>query len=366
MAIERDLHELLYAHDCVIVPRFGGFLTHYRPARLDEQRRSIHPPSKDVSFNRHLTRTDGLLNDHVAKAEGLDFQQAGAVIDGEVDAWHSKLDRDGRLELPRIGTFYRDAERNLQFDPDRRVNFLKDAYGLRPVAAVPCVVPQAVPVPVPVRPEPKMIPLVPVEEAEERRFPWLAAAAVVALLSTAGTWWIVSSKGPSGAQWSGFDLFASTEPTTYRPRVQANEAQLDPVDTASWALPAELTGVHELPVPGDEGTTLLIDMGSPTVVVPEPDAPAADRQVAVPESTAVAVTSPKIRFHVIGGCFLQKENAEGFMADLRAKGFAASIIDQKGGLFRVAIGSYPQRALALEALAAVRKEDAPQAWLLVR
>ncbi len=366
MAIERDLHELLYAHDCVIVPRFGGFLTHYRPARLDEQRRSIHPPSKDVSFNRHLTRTDGLLTDHVAKAEGLDFTQAGAVIDGEVDAWHSKLDRDGRLELPRIGTFYRDAERNLQFDPHRRVNFLKDAYGLRPVAAVPCVVPQAVPVIPPVRPEPKVIPLVPVEDAHERRFPWLAAASVVALLSTAATWWVVASKGPSGAQWSGFDLFASTEPAIYHQRVQDHESPLDAVDTTSWSLPAELTGVHEVPVPGDDGTALLIDMGAPVIAAVESVTIAPENQVAVPESTAVAVKAPRIRFHVIGGCFLQKENAEGFMADLRAKGFAANILDQKGGLYRVAIGSYPQRALALEALAAVRKEEAPQAWLLVR
>jgi cell division protein FtsN len=131
-------------------------------------------------------------------------------------------------------------------------------------------------------------------------------------------------------------------------------------------LPAELTGVHELPVRGDEGTALLVDMGAPAVAVVEPVTIAPENQVAVPESTAVAVKAPRIRFHVIGGCFLQKENAEGFMADLRAKGFAASILDQKGGLYRVAIGSYPQRALALEALAAVRKEEAPQAWLLVR
>lgn len=366
MAIERDLHELLYAHDCVIVPRFGGFLTHYRPARLDEQRRSIHPPSKDVSFNRHLTRTDGLLTDHLAKADGLDFNQANAVIDGEVDAWHSKLDRDGRLELPRIGTFYRDAERNLQFDPDRRVNFLKDAYGLRPVAAVPCVVPQAIPAAVPVRPEPKVIPLVPVEETHERRFPWLAAATVGALMLTAGTWWVVMSKSPSGAQWSGFDLFASNEPTTYQQRPQTNTPGLDLVDTATWTLTSGLTGVQQLSVPGDSATRVIVDMGFPEVVAVEPAATTPEKQAAAPESTAVTVKTPRIRFHVIGGCFLQKENAEGFMADLRAKGFAASIIDHKGGLFRVAIGSYPQRALALEALAAVRKEDAPQAWLLVR
>jgi cell division protein FtsN len=237
---------------------------------------------------------------------------------------------------------------------------------LRPVAAVPCVVPQAAPVIVPVRPEPKVIPLVPVEETPERRFPWLTAAAAVALLSTAATWWVVSTKGPSGAQWSGFDLFTSTEPATYQQRTASNGDLLEPIDTTSWSLPSGPTGVQELPVPGDDGTTLLVDMGQPAAEAPEASVTQPERQVAVPKSTAVAVTAPRIRFHVIGGCFLQKENAEGFMADLRAKGFAASIIDHKGGLYRVAIGSYPQRALALEALAAVRKEEAPQAWLLVR
>ncbi len=363
MPIERDLHELLYAHDCVIVPRFGGFLTHYRPARLDEQRRTIHPPSKDLSFNRHLTRTDGLLTDHVAKGDGFDFLRASAAIDGEVDAWHNKLDRDGRLELPRIGTFYRDAEQNLQFDPDRRVNFLKDAYGLRPVAAVPCVVPVAAPVLVPVRPEPKVIPLVPADEVRERRFPLLAAATVAVMIGTAATWWVVIDKGPKGAQWSGFDLFASAEPGIYQPRSTAPPKPLAPVDTTTWTLAPGQTGIHELSVPGIGGNTLLVDLGAPAAV---PVVPVPEKQVAVAESTAVAVKVPSNKFHVIGGCFLQKENAEGFMADLRAKGFAASIIDQKGGLYRVAIGSYPKRAVALEALAAVRKEEGLQAWLLVR
>ena len=153
MPLERDLHDLLYTHDCVIVPRFGGFLTHYRSARLDEQRHSIQPPAKDLSFNRHLVRTDGLLADQVARRETLNHTQASAMIDGEVDAWHSKLARDGRLELPRIGTFYRDAESNLQFDPDRRVNFLKDSFGLRPLPAValapvtPVRVPRVIPLP---------------------------------------------------------------------------------------------------------------------------------------------------------------------------------------------------------------------------
>ena len=76
MAIDRDIHDLLFQHDCVIVPGFGGFLTHYRPARLDAQRLLVHPPSKDLSFNKHLVRQDGLLVDQLVRREGMDFQTA--------------------------------------------------------------------------------------------------------------------------------------------------------------------------------------------------------------------------------------------------------------------------------------------------
>ncbi|MFN9325053.1 MAG: hypothetical protein ACK6A5_06675, partial [Flavobacteriales bacterium] len=59
MAIEKDIRELLYDHDLVIVPEWGGLLTHYLPARLDEARNVVHPPGKDLSFNRNLLRNDG-------------------------------------------------------------------------------------------------------------------------------------------------------------------------------------------------------------------------------------------------------------------------------------------------------------------
>jgi CCDC81-like prokaryotic HU domain 2/CCDC81-like prokaryotic HU domain 1/SPOR domain len=359
MAIERDLHDLLYAHDCVIVPRFGGFLTHYRSARLDEQRQAIHPPAKDLGYNRHLLRSDGLLIDHVARREGIGFTQATAVIDGEVDAWHSKINRDGRLELPRIGTFYRDAESNLQFDPDRRTNYLKDAYGLRTLAAVPCAVVAPVA-------EKKVIAL-PVPEPLEahevpRGYPLLRAAAVVALFGTAVTWWLVSTGPPGRTQWSGFDPFGPKEIAAYSPRTNSSVPTVVERDTNSWVIPAGFTGVHQFPL-AESGIILSVDLGQP-IQAPTTEAPLT--QPVKPDSLAVATRDVRAKYHIIGGCFLQKENAEGMVANLQARGFAASIIDQKGGLFRVAYGSYPDRSLANEALQAVRKEEAPEAWLLVR
>lgn len=350
MALERDIQELLFDNDCVIVPGFGGFLTHYRPARLDEQRRMVYPPSKELSFNRNLTRHDGLLADHLARREGIDFNAAKEAIDARTAEWNRSLDQQRRVELPRIGTFFQDGESNLQFEPDRRVNFLKDAYGLRPVAAIPVVqrVPAEATGPL------VLVEPVPTVGAPRSRRVSLIAAAAAAVLFTAGTWWAFSFTGTSNALWSGFDFLPGADRKEYvLPSVPEAGPEV-PLSEEAWVAPKDMEGVHLFPIAGDRAPVVAVDLGGE------------QGSKAVPESTAVATAAVQARFHVVGGCFLEKENADRFVAELQAKGFAASLIDKKGGLYRVAYGSYPQRSTALEALEAVRREEAPDAWMLVK
>lgn len=353
MGIERDIHHLLYTHDCVVVPGFGGFLTHYRSARLDEQRKLVHPPAKDLSFNRHLVRQDGLLCDQLAKREGLDYRAAISAVDQEVGTWKKELEAKGRLEVGRIGTFFRDAESNLQFEPDKRVNFLKDAYGLRPVAAIPTLL--AVPTPVrQLTPKPVKPIAPPLEETSRKPRSLLVAAAAAAVLLTGATWITVTSTGPKGAIWSGFDLFRTSESPRYALPGQPSAILKEPVQVdAAWRVPKDRFGIQPLPIAGTNAPMVAVNLGQ----APEK---------AEPESTAVAVPPVRARYHIIGGCFQDKENADRFIAVLQGKGFAASLIDVRGGLYRVAYGSYPLRSTALEALSAVRKEEAPDAWILVK
>jgi cell division protein FtsN len=55
-----------------------------------------------------------------------------------------------------------------------------------------------------------------------------------------------------------------------------------------------------------------------------------------PETSSTADKS----FHLIGGCFSIKENADKFVLDLKEKGFNASILDFENGLYRVTAGSF--------------------------
>ena len=50
--ISKHIFELLYEHDCVIIPNFGGFVANYFPARLDELNNRVFPPSKHLLLTR--------------------------------------------------------------------------------------------------------------------------------------------------------------------------------------------------------------------------------------------------------------------------------------------------------------------------
>ncbi|MBK8225890.1 MAG: SPOR domain-containing protein [Flavobacteriales bacterium] len=354
MGLERDLHDLLFCHDCVIVPQWGGFLTHYRPARLDEARKLIHPPSKDLSFNRHLVRNDGLLADRLAKREGLAFDKATARIDAEVAEWRLALDRSGRLELPSIGIFYRDAEHNLQFDPDRRTNYLRDAYGLRPLAAVAVEPVRTKPAALPItKPQPAP------EEIEDRKRPYLAWAAASAgiLLIGAAAFWVVSN-GPDGqAQWSGWAPWKSGPEPSYTAPAQAGFAPVNAL--APFTLDTAGAGVREVVLDEESDVRMKVDWGRPVAALAAADT----THVALKPTTT---DDSALRYHVVGGCFAQPENADKLLSELLSKGFPARRLRQRGQLHPVAIGSYASRDEAMAMLKAVRTNEGRSAWLLVR
>lgn len=355
MPIERDLHELLYRHDCVIVPHWGGFLTNYRPARLDEVRRLVHPPGKDTSFNRNLTRNDGLLADHVAKREGIAFDKAADHIAAEVEQWRVVLQRSGRLELAHIGIFYHDAEHILQFDPDKRSDHLKDSFGLRPVPAIPVLERRDVPV-IPIARPPKVV-AEPLPQRPNKVIAWTAAGVAAMLVLVAAVW--VGLEGDR-VQWSSLSPFATVE-RTYVPFANGVE---QPVASAGiFTLPEEPMGVQVLPLGVGDSVHVIVDLGTPMPTTAVVDT----TRVVMPAASATSGSSTMLlRFHVIGGCFAQPENADRYLAELQAKGYDARRLPKRGVLHPVAFGSYASRSEALQAMEAVRGSSAAQAWLLVR
>ena len=70
------ISDLLFLHDCVIIPDFGGFICNYKSAYIDENSGIICPPTKDILFNRNLIHNDGLLVNWIAAKENISYDRA--------------------------------------------------------------------------------------------------------------------------------------------------------------------------------------------------------------------------------------------------------------------------------------------------
>ena len=65
--IEQVLKELLYKYNCVVIPNFGGIITHDASSQIHPIKNTFTPPSKRLAFNENLKENDGLLVSALAK-----------------------------------------------------------------------------------------------------------------------------------------------------------------------------------------------------------------------------------------------------------------------------------------------------------
>jgi cell division protein FtsN len=128
--VDRHISELLFEHDCVIVPELGGFLASYVPSEVHPVQHTFSPPSKKIAFNGLLKQNDGLLASYVAQTESFTYNKAMKEIEGYVEDCHQQLSKGNKFTIELVGTLYRNSEGSLQFEPSKNVNRLKDSFGL--------------------------------------------------------------------------------------------------------------------------------------------------------------------------------------------------------------------------------------------
>src|SRR5271169_228048 len=114
----------------------GGFIASYSHARVNTAQQTIEPPSKKIAFNIFLTHNDGLLAEHIARYENLNFNTSLKEIRGYVHHYQEELDAGKKFVIEEVGVLYADAGRNVQFEPFAAANYLKDSFGLVTVHSV--------------------------------------------------------------------------------------------------------------------------------------------------------------------------------------------------------------------------------------
>jgi nucleoid DNA-binding protein len=137
MEITGLIRELLFRHDCVTVPGFGGFIGNYTPARIDRSSGIIYPPVKQISFNRNLNHNDGLLVGRISEVTGLNYGDARNISGEYVSDILRRLSNGERVVMEGIGSFVNNSEGNIQYEPAAEINYHLNSYGFEPVLFAP-------------------------------------------------------------------------------------------------------------------------------------------------------------------------------------------------------------------------------------
>ena len=96
MSISKHINELLYNHNCVIVPGFGAFLTKNIAASRNND--VFSPPKKTIAFNGMLKENDGLLANKISATDGVSYNAALKKIKKDVKTLVSSLNT-GEVEI---------------------------------------------------------------------------------------------------------------------------------------------------------------------------------------------------------------------------------------------------------------------------
>jgi len=115
--IERHIEVLLLSNDCVIIPGFGGFMTHQVGAYYDEEDGLMFPPRRTIGFNPQLKLNDSLIAQSYVEAYDISFPEAMRRIDGDVETLRTTLEKEHVYEFNDIGTLSLDNAGHYDFKP---------------------------------------------------------------------------------------------------------------------------------------------------------------------------------------------------------------------------------------------------------
>ncbi len=363
--ISGQVKELLFRHDCVIIPGFGAFIGNYFPARIDRKEGLFEPPSRKITFNRHLTGNDGLLIGHISSVTGVGYGEARDIVNEWSAELRSRIMSDHPVTIDHLGTFSLNYDRAIVFEPDLTVNYLLTSYGLsayhrKPVSGFD-VRKMAL--------EKRSAPAV--SEPSIRSLLFRAAVIIPVLVALA----LVPFNDrifKSNIEESNLNPLASAELEYNRQQIDAERSgttvEISVPDSGASGNPATREGEAEgVDKPAETAYTPEKTRATESKPVVRPAAteskPAADNSTpvtSVKRSTAVVVE--QYRFMVIIGSFQGEDNALTMVDRLRRLGYDPEVTGGPDGFLRVSAQSYPTLDDAKVVLEKLRKEY-PGAWV---
>lgn len=364
ITVDKYIRKLLFEHDCVIIPEFGGLLTHHVGAHYDATQGVFLPARKRLAFNEVLKIDDGLLTYYVAAHEKLSREEALVVVRRYVDSIRQDLQTGGTLEMEAIGVFAMNAEGKLVFEPDYAQNYNKESFGMQSLAVREVVRKELLHQDSYVNVLDSEMEFVSSSEPVIRRQNWLNWAAAAVLVGVVGLLSTLSTSSNSTSLLSTLNPFETVKDFTldsYTPAsnpVQPVVVQVPEIKPVPLEIVAYVPKNEVLP---EEGPKELIPVKSEVKVETPAPTPV------LPKESVKEVKSNN-RYYLIAGSFGRMKNAEDLKGQLLKRGFTESrVMDKPGGnLVKVSAGSYATMESAMRHKKKVDAVTGADSWVYHR
>ncbi|MBI4648703.1 MAG: HU-CCDC81 and SPOR domain-containing protein [Bacteroidia bacterium] len=351
MDIVGYIRKLLFEHECVILPGFGGFISNYKHAEINETQYSFIPPSKEISFNRALINNDGLLINRIAATEGLSYSQAKIELENFINGINVRLKQGNEVNFEDIGTFVFDRQQLLIFEPCLAENFLLESFGLSSFQ-FPAI-----------------------EEADirrdlERRFKakekirpvslsYKIRVAAIGIIAV-----IIFSLVPSRT------VIDEQKTSIYPDKPVISEKILRPEDILNN--PESVNeAIDKMTIPRiamyySEDKSLNVSSRMSVMKHLEDTIVQQKTEIAEAQSSKIEKTEEQhAKYFIIAGSFTVRRQAQVFSKQLARKGFAPEILDRQNGNYRISIGAFAEKSDASEELTRLRAQNV-SCWILTR
>ncbi|MCX6181073.1 MAG: SPOR domain-containing protein [Bacteroidetes bacterium] len=337
--ISSVIADLLYEHNCVIIPGFGGLVGNRAPAQLDENKNTFYPPYKKLVFNSHLLMNDGLLSAALSKKENISFDESTKMLDAVVKNWQSALKGGKEINVHQVGKFKKAKDKSIAFHQDFSVNYLPEAFGMQ---AIHVAATQRNTIKEKIS---RQIIDSTIPSAKSNKAILKIAAAIAVPIAASALFLAINLPGKNSAElnWNPF-LWNFGTSEVIKPLIKP-DVTITIVRPEDFFSREELLKIYadKLNAPNQELSTSVVKDDLPK------------------QNTSYTASS---QFHVIAGCFADENNATTFTEELKAAGFDAHIVGKTpGGLTRVAYGTYSNKLDALKGLANARLKHSASAWM---
>jgi nucleoid DNA-binding protein len=354
MNVLQYISELLYRHDCVIVPGFGGFVANPVSAAIHPVSHSFSPPGKEIMFNPALTTNDGILANHIAARENITYAHAVHEIHNFVSEIRTSLDNGNKVGITKVGTIYLDEQKNYNFKPDKETNYMLSSFGLSGFTS-PAIQREGIEKRIE-----KVFSESKVFRSERKKQNVFAKVAIISIPAAAVFVWGFMNFGviqDVSTNYSNlFSIFSGNSkeaPKThvafnFNPRLTSTFTDEDAFDVSGKY------NIFQHRIPNSIIYPCLISSDTAT-------------ETKVPIENAIQPeATTNCRFYIIGSCNKSIENAENYKQSLISQGYTnANIIEPSGkGLYKVFINCFDNEAAATEAMGQIHADINPNAWLL--